>query len=236
MRTAGLIVAVTLALGALASAATVRATSRVIDLRDFVGIDLANGIKAAIVPGEAFSVTADSPNGGDLQDLKLTVSDGVLKAWFDWNIFQLFNFAGRNVTLQIAMPELDSIALSGGANLAVNTVPSDDLIIHASGGARLAMNEASAKRYVIDLSGGSTARLSGTCYSAAVTVSGGAALAAHDLICADVTGTASGGARIEITATASVTADASGGAVMTVSGGPTVTSVNSSGGGRVDFP
>jgi putative autotransporter adhesin-like protein len=215
--------------------AAAEADTKSLPLTDFVALDLANGIKAVVVPGEAISVTAQSPRSGDIDDLKTSVSGGVLKAWFDWSIWHLLDFSGRDLTLQITMPELDGVAVSGGSSVAATSVPSDDLKIDASGGARATINAASAKRYTIGLSGGAAVGVSGTCYSAAVNVSGGAALEAKDLICADVQANVSGGAHAKITATAGITADASGGSVLTIYGNPASTQVNSSGGGKIDF-
>lgn len=187
------------------------------------------------MPGEAISVTAQSPRGGDIDDLKTSVSGGVLKAWYDWSIWHIFDFSGRDLTLQIAMPELDAVALGGGSSLMATSVPSDDLTIDASGGAHATINGASGKRYTIGVSGGAAVGLSGTCYSAALAASGGGALEGKDLVCATVSANVSGGAHAKITATAGITADVSGGATLTVYGNPTSTQMNSSGGGKIDF-
>jgi Putative auto-transporter adhesin, head GIN domain len=224
----------TLAIFALPSAAI--AESRTLPLSDFIGIDLASGIKAAATPGAAFTVTAQSPRQGDIQDLRTSVEGGVLRAWYDWSIFHIFDFAGRDVTLLITMPELDTVMLTGGASLAATSVPGDELKIDVSGGARATLNGTAAKRYSINASGGASVTLSGTCYNAAFAASGGASLEARDLVCADVTGAVSGGAHANMTATASVSADVSGGAALAVYGHPAITKVNSSSGGRVDFP
>jgi Putative auto-transporter adhesin, head GIN domain len=205
-------------------------------LSNFTGLDLSSGVKAIVTPGQSFSVMAQSPRRGDLQDLRTSVDSGVLRAWYDWSIFHIFDFAGRDVTLLITMPELDTVMLTGGANLAATSVPGDELKIDVSGGARATLNGTAAKRYSINASGGASVTLSGTCYNAAFAASGGASLEARDLVCADVTGAVSGGAHANMTATASVSADVSGGAALAVYGHPAITKVNSSSGGRVDFP
>lgn len=233
MRLGGLATVAFLVIGA--GAGPVHAASQTLPLSDFVAINLANGIKATIVPAAAISVTAQSSRPGDISDLRTSVEDGVLHAWYDWSIWHVLDFAGRDMTLQIAMPELDAVTLSGGSALNATSVPTDDLTVSATDGSRALINGAAAKRYTIAVAGGATVAVSGTCYSSAVNASGGATLAAKDLVCADVTGVVSGGARVDVTATASITADASGGGVMTVRGSPAVTKVNSTGGGRVDF-
>jgi hypothetical protein len=211
------------------------ADSRTLSLTDFVALDLSNGIRAVVVRGETISVTAQSSRAGDIDDLKTSLSGGVLKAWYDWSVWHMFDFSGRDLTLQIAMPELDAVALSGGASVTATSVPSDDLKIDASGGARASISAASGKRYTIALSGGAAVTVSGTCYSAALAASGGGVLEGKDLVCADVSANLSGGAHGKVTATAGITAEVSGGATLTVYGNPASTQVNSSGGGKIDF-
>jgi Putative auto-transporter adhesin, head GIN domain len=203
---------------------------------DFFGIDLSGGIKAAITPGEAIGVTAQSSRSGDIQDLKTSVVDGVFHAWYDWNIFHIFDFSGRDMTLAITMPELDSIAVSGGSSVNANSVASDDLKLDVSGGATVRMIGASAKRYTIAASGGASVAISGTCYNAAINASGGATVTLRDLVCADVTVAASGGAHIVASATASASGTASGGGDVAVYGHPALTQVDASGGGHIDYP
>lgn len=212
------------------------ADSKPLSLDEFVGIDLNNGIKAVIAPGDAFSVTAQSSRAGDIADLKASVSNGVLHASYDWSIWHLFDFSGRDMTLAITMPELDSIALGGGASVTANSVPSDDLKVDVSGGGNVRMIGASAKRYTISASGGSTVAISGTCYNAGAAASGGSTITLRDMICADFSVNASGGAHVTASATASASGTVSGGADVSVSGHPALAQIDASGGGRIDYP
>lgn len=225
---------ITLAL--LATTLSAAADSKPLSLDEFVGVDLNNGIKAVITPGEAFSVAAQSPRSGDIADLKASVSNGVLHASYDWSIWHLFDFSGRDMTLAITMPELDSITLNGGSSVTANSVPSDDLKVDVSGGASIRMIGASAKRYTINASGGAGVTISGTCYNAGVTASGGATVALRDMVCADFSVNASGGAHVTASATASAAGTVSGGADVSVSGHPALAQIDASGGGRIDYP
>jgi len=230
---ARLLSASAVALALLVSA--VHADSKPIQADEFVGIDLANGIKAVITPGEAISVTAQSSRAGDIADLKTSVTNGVLHASYDWSIWHIFDFTGRDMTLAITMPELDSIAVSGGSSVGVNSVASDDLKIDASGGGGVKMIAASAKRYTIGASGGATVVISGTCYNASVNASGGATVTLRDLVCADITVDASGGAHLTASATASAAGNVSGGADVSIAGHPALAQIEASGGGKIDY-
>jgi len=202
---------------------------------DFTGLDVSSGIKVVVNPADSFSATANSSNADDVRDLKYAVSSGVLRLWYDWSIWRIFNFSARDVTVTVTMPEVDSLAVSAGGDAKVNGVPGDELRVDASGGAHALIDAASAKRYAIGVSGGATATLSGTCYSARLDASGGGTLDAGQLDCVDVVGSASGGGHLTISAGASVTADASGGAHIEIHGHPPQTKINSSGGGAVSF-
>jgi hypothetical protein len=221
---------------ALTPVATARADSRPVAATDFVAIDLSNGIKAVVTPGEAIMVTAQSSRSGDIQDLKTSVVGGVFHAWYEWSIFHIFDFTGRDMTLAITMPDLEGIAVSGGSSVGANSVASDDLKLDASGGASVKMIGASAKRYTIGASGGASVSISGTCYNASINASGGASVTLRDLVCADVTVAASGGAHIIASATASASGTASGGANVGVYGHPALTQIDASGGGHIDYP
>ena len=211
------------------------ADSLPLSVSDFTGLDVSSGIKIVVTPADAFSVSADSPQADDLHDLKYAVTGGVLRVWYDWSIWRIFNFGPRDITLTITMPEIASLVVSGGADAKLNGVPGDELRVDVSGGAHAAIDAASAKRYAMALSGGASATIAGTCYSARLDTSGGATLDARDLDCAEVVGTASGGAHLVVSAGASVTADASGGAHIEIHGHPPQTTVNSSSGGGVSF-
>ena len=213
----------------------VHADSLPLSVSDFTGLDVSSGIKVVVTPADAFSVSGDSPQADDLHDLKYAVTAGVLRVWYDWSIWRIFNFSARDVTVTVTMPEVDSLAVSAGGDAKVNGVPGDELRVDASGGAHALIDAASAKRYAIGVSGGATATLSGTCYSARLDASGGGTLDAGQLDCVDVVGSASGGGHLTISAGASVTADASGGAHIEIHGHPPQTKINSSGGGAVSF-
>jgi hypothetical protein len=163
------------------------------------------------------------------------VSNGVLRLWYDWSLWRIFNFSARDVTVTITMPEIESLAVSAGGNAKLNGVPGDELRVGITGGAHASIEDASAKRYTAAVSGGASATLSGTCYSARLDASGGGSLDAGNLDCADVVGSASGGGHLTISVGASVTADASGGARIDIHGHPPQTKINSSGGGAVSF-
>jgi len=224
------------AIAAMLLAGPARADSKPLNLADFLGLDLSSGIKAVVTPGEAFSVTAQSSRAGDIQDLKASVEGGVLHASYDWSIWHIFDFSGRDMTLLVTMPELDSIALSGGSSLSVHSVPSDDLKIDVSGGAGVKMLAASAKRYTVNASGGATIVVSGTCYNASINASGGATVNLRDVVCADVTVAVSGGAHLSASATASAAGSVSGGADVSISGHPALAQIDASGGGKIDYP
>lgn len=220
---------------ALLAATAALADPLALTASDFTGLDVSSGIKVVVAPAGSFSVSADSLQADDIHDLKYSVANGVLRLWYDWSIWRIFNFSPRAVTVTITMPAIASLVVSGGADARVNGVPGDELRVDVSGGAHALIDAASAKRYAMAVSGGASATITGTCYSARLDASGGATVDAKALDCAEVVGTASGGGHLVVSAGASVTADASGGARVEIHGHPPQTAVTSSSGGNVSF-
>ena len=192
------------------------AESKTLDVKDFAGLDIASGIRAEAIIGSTFSIVAESPDAAELRDLRYTVTNGTFRAWYDWDIFNLFRPSGRNVTLHITLPRLDHADVSAGANLIATAPVGDDLSLDASSGAHATITAATAKTYSVD-------------------VSSGANLEASKLDCAEASANVSSGGNATVSARAEVTVDASSGGAVKVLGHPTVKTLDSNSGARVTF-
>lgn len=156
-------------------------------------------------------------------------------------------------TLEVRIPEYDinSIAISGGADLVWHDASLSTLALAASGGSDVEMTCTSAKLSItasggtdIDIngnfenlaivaSGGSDVEMAGQSKQLSVAASGGTDINLGELTAEVVTITASGGADVDICATTSLTANASGGADVSYRGNPTFVNIEESGGGDV---
>jgi hypothetical protein len=223
------------AVALLAGTGVAAAASKVLDLESFSRVEVSSGIDAVITIGATQSVTADSPYQEQLDELQIEVRDGRLKAWVDWNIFDLLDFAGvdRQIVLTITVPALTEINANSGADVDATGITGDAIVLRASSGADLDVKGAAGTRYDIDSSSGSDVDIEGTCSSAKIVSSSGSNVRADKLLCLDVDANASSGSDLDVYASASVKADASSGADITVRGKPAQTAVQSSGGADI---
>ena len=239
--------AVSLALGTvigLSLAGTAMAESRTFELTGFDKIDVATGLDAVVTQGDSFSVTATSGSGQALDNLQLTVADGVLTARFDQSFLDfilggglvgMLLSSGNALTIDITMPALSAIDASSGADIRADGLTSDELSLNASSGANIDVTDARLGAVEIGSSSGADVDISGTAESVTADASSGAGIDAENLVAASATASASSGASISVHATASVNAEASSGGDVDVSGNPTARDVDASSGGDVNF-
>lgn len=238
--------AISLALGTivgLSLAAPAMAESRTFDHSGFDKVDIATGLDAVIHQGDSFAITATSQNPDALDNLQLTVVDGVLQARLDENFLD-FIFGGGIVgmlindnalTLDITLPTLAGLEASAGADIKAHRITSEQLSVTASSGSNIVVSDATLGAVSADASSGADIDLSGTARSITAEASSGADLDAGDLVAATATADASSGSNISVHATASVQAAASSGGDVDVHGNPTERDVDSSSGGDVNF-
>lgn len=113
------------------------------------------------------------------------------------------------VTVDIQLPRLTGLTLSGGTHGTVHALASDSI--------------------ALSLSGGSEATISGKATSSTIDASGGSQAHLRDLPLERATVQASGGSKVELSTTARVDGAASGGSTVDVWGGATL-AVETSGG------
>jgi hypothetical protein len=113
------------------------------------------------------------------------------------------------VVIDVTVPSLDGISLSGGASIEVQGLTADSLDLWLAGGARATIT-GSVERMTLQATGGAVASLAG-------------------LSAVDVTVELNGGATADVQATGSVEGTASGGAQLRVAGGALVDVATSGG-------
>lgn len=116
------------------------------------------------------------------------------------------------VVIEVTVPTLESITLSGGAETVVEVLHADAIDV--------------------DLSGGSHATISGAVEHLALAAKGGSIASLQALDATDVSVTLDGGASVELSASGTVVGTASGAATLTVAGDAAV-EVETSGGATV---
>lgn len=218
------------------------AESRTYELNNFDRIDIATGLDAAVTIGDSFAVRAESGSGDALNNLQLSVADGVLTARIDQDFLDFIISGGlvgmllnngNAVTLKITLPAISGISASSGADVRATGLKSEQLDLESSSGANIKLTAAAFGAVRAGASSGANIDLSGTCASIDAEASSGSGIDAGDLVCATATAGASSGADIAVHATQSVKAEASSGSDIDVQGKPAQTDFNSSSGGNV---
>ena len=214
------------------------------DLSGFTGVDIATGIDARITLSEAFSIRAQSRSDDALDKLELSVRDGVLLARIESNFLDfilsgglvgMLLSGGHAVSLDIALPSLDSALASSGADIKLTAISADSLALEASSGADTELTDARLQLLTASASSGSNIVLSGRAEEIELDASSGADIGAEDLEALAGRLEASSGADISAHLSEQVRARASSGGEINVEGSPQQRDVDSSSGGDVHF-
>jgi hypothetical protein len=212
------------------------AETRTLDVEPFHAVEITSGITADISLGGAQSVVADSPTSGDFDQFRYEVRAGVLHVWYDWSLLSIFDFADRNLKLTIAVPSLDAMTVTSGADAKASGLTGDSLTIEVTSGASASAYGVAGKSYEIAVTSGAHLDMDGTCATAKLEVTTGASLTAQKLVCDDVSASATTGASLTITANQTIGGEVTTGASLTVYGTPAVKNLETSTGGSLNFP
>lgn len=227
----GTIIAAALAAAVLTTPAF--AETRTAELPAFTAIDVSSGIDAKVSIGPQ-SVTAEARNAADLDELKLVVEGGVLRAYTEWSLFDIFDPGiDREIRVTISAPALTGIAASAGSDVEAVGITGDNLKFTSNAGSDLTLTGLVGKVVTLESNAGADLTAEGTCETATVKADAGSDLRAAGLKCADVTVGGAAGSDIEVFASNSVKADAFAGTEITVSGNPGTVTQNANAGGEI---
>jgi len=223
---------------------TALAESRDFDLAGFDRIDIATGLDATVRIGTDFVVKAESHSSDALDNLELSVENGVLVARIDSSFLDfiisgglvgmLFN-SGNAVSLDITVPALTGAVASSGADIDISGLTAETLELDASSGADISLDDARIGTLQATASSGSDIEISGRADRAELDASSGSDIDAGDLVVEQAQVNASSGGTIEAQVTEAVRANASSGANIDISGNPRQRDIDSSSGGDVHF-
>ena len=198
------------------------------DFANFSSVRAGSGARLTILPSDEFSVVVRIDE--NLQDyLDIAVEGSTLRIGMDSHV----RFRNSHFEVDVMMPDIDAVRLSGGARGTVSEFDLDHgFDVRLSGGSRLD-GTLTAAHLDVSASGGARAELAGSSASASLSGSGGSriSLAGWQTTSADVS--MSGGSRGAVNATEALTGSVSGGARFSYVGAPPRVDVRRSGGGRV---
>ena len=211
-------------------AAGASAETRTLSFTDFDEVRVGHGMRASIRQGDSYRVEAN----GTLENLqRLEVKkDGrrlefsLDSGWGGW-------FGGSGIILDITLPRLRGLALSGGSAGPLDMqIGADSFLAALSGGSSL-NGRLGAGNVVLSLSGGSKADLSGTGQHLRLSGSGGSKYLLRNLAAENVQAHLSGGSDATVTLKGQLSASLSGGSDVTYHGSAVMGELHTSGGSRV---
>ena len=211
------------------SATAAFAETRTLNFTDFNQIGVGSGMRVSITQGEHYRVEATG-DPRDLDRLRIKQNRDVLE--FSIQSHWLGGTHTGPIILDITLPALRKLNLSGGTRGSINQFALDRFSVTVSGGSEL-QGKLTSGDLDLNASGGSRIVLSGASKRLNVEGSGGSGLEAKDLTVIDVKASLSGGSWVVVNMSGGLEAQLSGGSHVTYYGNATLGSIAASGGSRV---
>lgn len=177
------------------------------DVTGFHGIEVGGVYQVEAVAGKDFGVTVEADDNL-VPLIKTEVDGGILKISSDRRISPK-----STIRIKVSAPDIDSLDISGVANVNVTGLSNSDLSVDSSGASKVALN-------------GTTSKLT-------VDVSGATKIDAEQLKTENATVDASGACNVVVNVTGTLRADASGASRISYAGSPTDVMKKTSGAANV---
>jgi phage shock protein PspC (stress-responsive transcriptional regulator) len=207
-------------------------TKNLEELDDFSKIDISNAYVGNITQAEEFSVKL---TGGEkeIEQTQIFVSDGelVIRRKGDFKVCIFCTY--RSATIDITMPSLNEVELSGASRLVINGFSEEDFNVNLSGASRVEANS-NFESVEMDISGASRASFVGTGDNLVIEMSGASRIDFYEFFLQSADIDASGASRAEINISTDLKAAASGASSIYYKGDATISDIDTSGGSRVE--
>ncbi len=190
-----------------------------LDLAPFSKANIATAINASVVVGPTQSVVVETDDPAALEDVRVEVVNGELRAWIETGIWRRLTFRHDDIHLIVTVPALNAIAATSAADVTVAGA-TGDIVATVSSAARIVLSEAAISSAELSAASAGSLVLSGTCKSASVRTDSGAHVNAGAFKCEDLTVDASSGATAQVAGAHKVEASASSGAHIVLVGRP----------------
>jgi hypothetical protein len=192
------------------------AATEAASLRDFAAVEVNSGITVKITQSKTFSVKATGSQSA-LDRLEMTVRGQTLRLAIK------SGWAGSGVHVDIAMPVLKALQLTGGSQVTMDmdATRQGRFAMNLSGGSRLE-GTLLAGDVAINLSGGSRVAVGGYAQDLVAEVSGGSRFDCLDFAVDKAVLELSGGSVIALAVQSTIAVNASGGSRLEYRGNPKV--------------
>ncbi|OJV21197.1 MAG: hypothetical protein BGO21_09975 [Dyadobacter sp. 50-39] len=190
--------------------------SKQFPVADFKKVDIGGAYSIIIRQGTEYSVTADSDNQENIDDIRVVVEDGVLrvKRNREYNLFDHEKW--ERIGIVITMPVIENLSLSG-ANKTLVTEFKDipKLNVEISGASKSELN-VFVDQLSVNVSGASKATLRGSAKSARLDAHGACKLTATEMNIQNAEVDASGASKVELGHVPNLNKHASGASKISV--------------------
>lgn len=187
------------------------------EFSNFDAITVNGAYHVQITQGSSYSVTA-SGNPEDLEKLDISQSHGELEIEHKDKAFKLFD-RQKPVLIQITVPELRSLDLSGAIKADIGHIKTDRLNL-ALTGATQAFVDVNVNRLQADITGASKSTFTGRAETVDMDLAGASKLDASRLVAKTVNIEAAGACSADVHATNTLRADAAGASKVRYKGNP----------------
>ena len=149
------------------------------DFKDFSVVEVSSGMILNVTQSDSYSVEVKI-NSSDLKYFRAEKKGNKLEFYLKNNFFSFFGHRHGRIEINITMPALTGVGLSGGSsgNITMD-IPSKSFSSELSGGARL-QGSLNCGNIKLDMSGGSKANLSGKGNDLKISGSGGCSFELKD--------------------------------------------------------
>jgi hypothetical protein len=211
----------TLSLAALLlTAAPALAEARTYTLDSFDRASFASSVEATIAIGDTQSVVAEATDPAVLDDLRIEVVGGELRAWLDDDLWDFLSFRNNELRVVITVPALQAIRASSSSKVDASGLDAGSFAVDADSSAQVRLANVEIGKVMLNADSSSTIVIDGSCDTADVNTSSSATIEAAALQCDVVTVEASSSSTSRVFASDSAKVQANSSATVELSGRP----------------
>jgi len=204
------------------------ANAEVRSVGSFTGIQLSNAFTVVITQASEEGVAVSASNKDELENIKTTVENGVLKIWYD----NKMKWSRNNTRLKayISVKNLESIKANGACDVKIEgTLNAQNLSINLNGASDISGKLNVSGLLKVDLNGASDLSISGLADQLEVDASGASELKAYDFTVSNCSVEASGASSVQITVEKELSAQLSGASSVRYKGTAVIKDIKTSG-------
>jgi hypothetical protein len=202
-------------------------TTKKYDFNDFRKVEVGYGMLLTVTQSSSYEITIDAEEA-DFEYLKVEKKGATLDIYIDKNYYH----KKGDIIINIKMPELTALDLSGGAQGKITMDIKNDFNCELSGGSGLS-GSLNCQNIYMEISGGSTVNFKGKGNDFDTDASGGSISYLKDFRVKNVEADLSGGSRLEINLSGTLNVDASGGSRVIYFGSANIGTTDFSGGSGI---